>query len=102
MNGLFGNFQSPTQFATPQQNVAQYLRMPVAQAAPQQQQYPTMGQFIQAVQQQPPQQDAGLNPLLHIAGYPQVATPQTKPAELTPAEKAIMHISGKYNANTTS
>jgi hypothetical protein len=102
MNGLFGNFQTPTMFTTPQQNVAQYLRMPVVQAAPQQQ-YPSIGEFIKAVQPQPQQQGNGLDILQRISGYgTPVATPQTQPAELTPAEKIILHISGGYNTNTTS
>ena len=100
MNGLFGNFgrgyQMP-QAQVPQQNVANYLRMPVM-SAPQQQQYPSIGEIVQAMQ--PPQDDSFANnpAIRHIAGLPQVAQPQTPPSN-----EALMlqRISG-YNGNTTS
>ncbi len=99
MNGMFGNYYGFP--ATPQQNVAQYLRsMPSVAAAPKQQQYPTMQQFVSAFNQ-PQQQDASLNPLLHVAGYGNAAQQPQQPTQPTPAEQAILHISGGYNANKT-
>ena len=105
MNGLFGNFgrgiggyQMP-QMQTPQQNVSNYLRMPIT-AAPQQQQYPSMQQFIQAVN---PKQESFFNtteanPLLHVAGLPQNQPKLQQPSQ---EELLIQKVSG-YNGNTTS
>ena len=97
MNGLFGNYWSAP--ATPQQSVANYLRMPVM-SAPQQQQYPSMQQFIQAVN---PKQESFFNtteanPLLHVAGLPQNQPKLQQPSQ---EELLIQRVSG-YNGNTTS
>ena len=103
MNGLFGNFgrgvggyQMP-QMQTPQQNVSNYLRMPVI-AAPQQQQYPSVGQFVQMFQ--PKQENAfESNPAIrHIAGLPPIQQQSSPPSQ---TEQMLMTISG-YNGNTTS
>ena len=98
MNGLFGNYWSVP--ATPQQSVANYLRMPVIAAAPQQQQYPSVGQIIQAIN---PRQESFFstteaNPLLRVAGLPQN---QPKPQPPSQEELLIQRISG-YNGKTTS
>ena len=105
MNGLFGTFgrggggYMMPQVQTPQQNVANYLRMPVAQAQPQQQQMPTMAQFLDAAY--PKQENffntTAANPVLHVAGLP-LNEPKPQP----PSQEALMlqKISG-YN-NTTS
>ena len=101
MNGLFGRFQTPTMFSTPQQNVAQYLRMPTSQSALQQPQQPQLStlQFATGFNPQP-KPDESLNLLQKISGYGiPMETPQK---QITPEEKAMMLISNKYNANTIS
>ena len=96
MNGMFGNYWSVP--ATPQQNVANYLRMPVMNA-PQQKQYPSMAQFIQATQ---PQQEnffntQEANPLLQAAGLPLNQQKQEQPDQTV---MMLQRISG-YNGNKT-
>lgn len=97
MNGLFGNYWSAP--ATPQQSVANYLRMPVMSAV-QQKQYPSTWDVINAAY--PKQENffntTEANPLLRVAGLPQN---QPKPQPPSQEELLIQRISG-YNGNTTS
>ena len=105
MNGLFGTFgrgaggfQMPST-QTPQQNVANYLRMPVMNA-PQQPQQPSILDIVKTAY---PEQEnffstTEANPILHIAGLP-----LNQPKQLPPSQEALMlqRISG-YNGNTTT
>lgn len=103
MNGLFGTFgrgyggYMMPQAQVPQQNVANYLRMPVM-SAPQQKQYPSINEIVQAIQ--PQQEDSFANnpAIRRIAGLPQVTQPQTPPSN----EALILQRISGYNGNTTS
>lgn len=105
MNGLFGTFgrgaggfQMPST-QTPQQNVANYLRMPVMNAQ-QQKQYPSQWDVINAAYPKPENffNTTEANPLLGVAGFP-----LNQPKQLSPSQEALMlqRISN-YNGNTTS
>ena len=120
MNGLFGNFSMMNpqggqgqlsgfgrgsggymmpNVQVPQQNVANYLRMPVMNA-PQQPQQPSILDIVKTAY---PEQEnffntTDANPLLRVAGLP-----LNQPKQLPPSQEALMlqRISG-YNGNTTT
>jgi hypothetical protein len=99
MNGMFGNYFPPV----PQQNVSNYLRMPVAQQMPKQPQYPTMAQFVSAFNQ-PQQTDPSLGILQKISGYGTPIQPQPNQANITSSNQdmtglILQRLAGGFNAN---
>ena len=90
MNGMFSNYWGIP--ATPQQNVQQYVNMPVASTPTQSQPQMTMADFVRAFQ--PKQEDTfGNNPAIrHIAGLPPLE--QQANQQPSKSEQILLHLAG--------